>query len=179
MHTELGRIAALLQRGATVHSPLEKQVQRATRVIAAASLVIGAAFVPAGLPWQTVESGSRARPLRPRGSSVIDRGLLTRAWLLLGGVSAVLFIGGVLLTLLRAGWHLGDPTRSSAALHHAYQQARAMTPASSPVRSGPRSPPALNVPLCSQLGCGAIRFCWGASSSSSSSLRRSSTPLAA
>lgn len=98
MHTELGRIAALLQRGATVHSPLEKQVHRATRVIAAASRAIGAAFVPAGLLWQTVEPGSRARPLRPRGPSVIDRGLLTRAWLLLGGVSAVLFIGGFLLT---------------------------------------------------------------------------------
>jgi calcium-translocating P-type ATPase len=49
MHTELGRIAALSRRGTPAMSPLERQVRRVTWVIAAVSVVIGAAFVPAGL----------------------------------------------------------------------------------------------------------------------------------
>ena len=49
MFTELGRIAALSQRGRTVPSPLERQVRRVTWIIAAVAMVIGAAFVPAGL----------------------------------------------------------------------------------------------------------------------------------
>ena len=89
---------------------------------------LGTETLPAlALGREPAEPGSMARPPRPRGSSVIDRGLLTRAWLLLGGLSAVLVMGGFLLTLLRAGWHPGDPTGSGAALHHAYQQATTMT----------------------------------------------------
>ena len=49
MFTELGRIAALSQRGRTVPSPLERQVRHVTWIIAAVAIVIGAAFVPAGL----------------------------------------------------------------------------------------------------------------------------------
>ncbi len=49
MHTELGRIAALSRRGSTEPSPLERQVRRVTLVIAAVAVVIGVAFVPAGL----------------------------------------------------------------------------------------------------------------------------------
>jgi calcium-translocating P-type ATPase len=49
MHTELGRIAALSQRGRTEPSPLERQVRRVTWIIAAVAVVIGAAFVPIGL----------------------------------------------------------------------------------------------------------------------------------
>ena len=49
MHTELGRIAALSQRGQTASSPLERQVRRVTWIIVAISVVIGLAFVPIGL----------------------------------------------------------------------------------------------------------------------------------
>ncbi|MEZ0107421.1 calcium-translocating P-type ATPase [Catenulispora sp. EB89] len=49
MHTELGRIAALSQRGTTERSPLETQVRRATWIIALVAVVMGAAFLPAGL----------------------------------------------------------------------------------------------------------------------------------
>ena len=49
MHTELGRIAALSQRGRTERSPLERQVRRATWIIAIVAVVVGAAFLPAGL----------------------------------------------------------------------------------------------------------------------------------
>jgi magnesium-transporting ATPase (P-type) len=58
---------------------------------------------------------------------VIDRALLVRAWLLLGGVSALLVMGGYLYTLWRAGWHLGDPTGPGTPLHHAYLQATTIT----------------------------------------------------
>jgi calcium-translocating P-type ATPase len=49
MHTELGRIAGLSQRGPTERSPLERQVRRATWIIAVVAVGVGAAFLPAGL----------------------------------------------------------------------------------------------------------------------------------
>ncbi|MEV0895429.1 cation-transporting P-type ATPase [Actinoplanes sp. NPDC049802] len=55
MHTEIGRIAALSQRGHTEPSPLERQVRKATWIIAAVAVAAGAAFLPigvlAGLGW--------------------------------------------------------------------------------------------------------------------------------
>ncbi|SNY59208.1 cation-translocating P-type ATPase [Paractinoplanes atraurantiacus] len=55
MRTEIGRIAALSQRGRQEPSPLERQVRRATWIIAAVAVVAGAAFLPigvlAGLGW--------------------------------------------------------------------------------------------------------------------------------
>ncbi|MBJ7287920.1 cation-transporting P-type ATPase [Williamsia sp.] len=49
MSTELGRIASLSQPVRTEPSPLERQVKRATLIIAAVALAVGAAFLPAGL----------------------------------------------------------------------------------------------------------------------------------
>jgi magnesium-transporting ATPase (P-type) len=49
MHTELGRIAALSQRTRREESPLEHQVKRAARLIAAVAVGVGAAFLPLGL----------------------------------------------------------------------------------------------------------------------------------
>lgn len=55
MRTEIGRIAALSQRGKVEPSPLERQVRRATWIIAAVAVLAGAAFLPigvlAGLGW--------------------------------------------------------------------------------------------------------------------------------
>ncbi|MBB3101093.1 calcium-translocating P-type ATPase [Actinoplanes campanulatus] len=55
MHTEIGRIAALSQRGHTEPSPLERQVRKATWIIAAVAVAAGVAFLPigvlAGLGW--------------------------------------------------------------------------------------------------------------------------------
>ena len=89
---------------------------------------LGTETLPAlALGREPAEPGSMQRPPRPRGSGVIDRALLMRAWLLLGGVSAVLVLGGFLVSLLCAGWHPGDPTGPGSALHHAYLQATTMT----------------------------------------------------
>ncbi|HET9896249.1 MAG TPA: cation-transporting P-type ATPase [Streptosporangiaceae bacterium] len=49
MHTELGRIAALSQRTGQDESPLERQVTRATRLIAFVAIGVGLAFLPIGL----------------------------------------------------------------------------------------------------------------------------------
>jgi magnesium-transporting ATPase (P-type) len=49
MGTELGRIAALSQRSGPDQSPLERQVNRATRLIAFVAIGAGIAFLPIGL----------------------------------------------------------------------------------------------------------------------------------
>ena len=46
MHTELGRIAALSQKGKTERSPLERQVRRVAWLIAAVAVAMAIAFVP-------------------------------------------------------------------------------------------------------------------------------------
>jgi len=49
MRTEIGRIAALSQRAGPDQSPLERQVKRATRLIAFVAVGAGIAFLPIGL----------------------------------------------------------------------------------------------------------------------------------
>lgn len=89
---------------------------------------LGTETLPAlALGREPAEPGLMDRPPRPRRTGVIDRKLLLRAWLLLGGVSAILVMGGYLYTLTRAGWHPGDPTGPGTALHHAYLQATTIT----------------------------------------------------
>jgi magnesium-transporting ATPase (P-type) len=89
---------------------------------------LGTETLPAlALGREPAEPGLMDRPPRRRGVGVIDRRLLLRAWLLLGGVSAALVMGGYLYTLIRAGWHPGDPTGPGTALHHAYLQATTVT----------------------------------------------------
>ncbi|MGA5305869.1 cation-translocating P-type ATPase [Nucisporomicrobium flavum] len=89
---------------------------------------LGTETLPAlALGREPAEPGLMDRPPRPRRTGVIDRRLLLRAWLLLGGVSAILVMGGYLYTLMRAGWHLGDPTGPGTALHQAYLQATTIT----------------------------------------------------
>ncbi|MBB2946383.1 magnesium-transporting ATPase (P-type) [Actinoplanes lutulentus] len=89
---------------------------------------LGTETLPAlALGREPAEPGLMDRPPRPRHTGVIDHRLLLRAWLLLGGVSALLVMGGYLYTLTRAGWHLGDPTGPGTALHQAYLQATTIT----------------------------------------------------
>jgi phosphoglycolate phosphatase-like HAD superfamily hydrolase len=89
---------------------------------------LGTETLPAlALGREPAEPGLMNRPPRPRTDGVIDRGLLLRAWGLLGTLSAVLVMTAFLLTLTRGGWHPGDPTAAGSALHHLYQQATTMT----------------------------------------------------
>jgi calcium-translocating P-type ATPase len=89
---------------------------------------LGTETLPAlALGREPAEPGLMDRPPRSRDSGVIDRSLLIRAWLLLGGVSAALVMGGYFYTLRQAGWHLSDPTGAGTPLHHAYLQATTIT----------------------------------------------------
>jgi calcium-translocating P-type ATPase len=89
---------------------------------------LGTETLPAlALGREPAEPGLMDRPPRARTAGVIDRRLLLRAWLLLGGISAILVMGGYLFTLWRAGWQPGDPTGPGTALHHAYLQATTIT----------------------------------------------------
>jgi calcium-translocating P-type ATPase len=89
---------------------------------------LGTETLPAlALGREPAEPGLMSRPPRTRSQGVIDRRLLTRAWLLLGATSAVLVMGGFFFTLWRAGWHPGAATGTGAPLHHAYLQATTAT----------------------------------------------------
>jgi calcium-translocating P-type ATPase len=89
---------------------------------------LGTDTVPAlALGREPAEPGTMDRAPRPREAGIISRAMLSRAWLRLGAVEAVLVMGGYFLVLLAAGWSLGDPTGAGTPLHHAYLQATTMT----------------------------------------------------
>ena len=69
--------------------------------------------------------GPAAATAHARASSAGE--MLVRAWLFLGGISAVLVLGRLLLRPLRAGWSPGDATGAGTPLHDAYLEATTMT----------------------------------------------------
>ena len=89
---------------------------------------LGTETLPAlALGREPAEPGLMARRPRPRGEGVIRPGMLVRAWLFLGMITAALSMGGFFFVLLGAGWHPGDPIGVGSPLHHAYLQATTMT----------------------------------------------------
>lgn len=89
---------------------------------------LGTETLPAlALGREPPEPGIMGRPPRPRERGILDRPMLTRAWLWLGLVEAALVVGGFLWVLSRSGWSPGDATGSGSPLHHAYLTATTMT----------------------------------------------------
>jgi magnesium-transporting ATPase (P-type) len=89
---------------------------------------LGTDTVPAlALGREPAEPGTMERAPRPREAGIISRAMLSRAWLRLGVLEAVLVMGGYFLVLLTAGWSPGDATQAGTPLHHAYLQATTMT----------------------------------------------------
>ncbi|WP_063710870.1 cation-translocating P-type ATPase [Actinokineospora enzanensis] len=89
---------------------------------------LGTETLPAlALGREPAEPGLMDRPPRRRTDNVIDRPMLARAWGLLGGLSALLVLGGYLLTLRTGGWTPGAPTGPGTPLHHTWQQATTMS----------------------------------------------------
>ena len=89
---------------------------------------LGTEILPAlALGRERAEPGIMERPPRPRTEGVIRRSMLTRAWLFVGVIEAVLVMGGFFFVLIRAGWSPSDPVGSGAALHDAYLLATTMT----------------------------------------------------
>jgi len=89
---------------------------------------LGTDTVPAlALGREPAEPGTMDRPPRPREAGIISRAMLSRAWLRLGLLEALLLIGGYFLVMLTAGWPPDDLTGPGTPLHHAYLQATTMT----------------------------------------------------
>jgi magnesium-transporting ATPase (P-type) len=89
---------------------------------------LGTETLPAlALGREPAEPGILDRPPRPRESGIIDRAILTRAWVWLGLVEAALVTGGFFYVLLTAGWSPGDPTGEGSGLHTDYLAATTMT----------------------------------------------------
>jgi calcium-translocating P-type ATPase len=97
-------------------------------VIQILAIDLGTETLPAlALGREPAERGVMEQPPRPRSEGVIRRQMLVRAWLFLGGISALLILGGFFYVLLGAGWSPGDATDEHSPLHHAYLQATTMT----------------------------------------------------
>jgi calcium-translocating P-type ATPase len=89
---------------------------------------LGTEILPAlALGREPAEPGVMERPPRPRSEGVINRPLLYRAWVFLGGIEALLVLAGFLFVLLRAGWHPGDDVSEGTPLHSSYLLATTMT----------------------------------------------------
>jgi calcium-translocating P-type ATPase len=92
---------------------------------------LGTETLPAlALGREAAEPGVMDRPPRPRGENIITKGMLVRAWAVLGIVSAVLVTSGFLATLLMGGWTLGADVGVGSSLHDTYLRATTMTFAS-------------------------------------------------
>lgn len=84
-------------------------------------------FPALALAREPAEPGLMRQPPRARGQSVITRGMLLRAWGLLGAVSAILVLLGFFVVLRWAGWFPGAAVGPGTRLHNAYLQATTMT----------------------------------------------------
>lgn len=91
---------------------------------------LGTETLPAlALGREPAEPGLMTRPPRRsgRGSGVITKDMLVRAWAVLGLVSAVLVMGAFFYVLWRAGWTPGTSTAEGSALHQDYLTATTAT----------------------------------------------------
>jgi len=100
------------------------RIPLALTVLQVLAIDLGTDILPSlALSREPAEPGLMSRPPRPRSEHVITWPMLARAWGLLGAVSAVLVMAGFLITLTRAGWHIGAPVGVGSPLHGSYQQA--------------------------------------------------------
>jgi magnesium-transporting ATPase (P-type) len=89
---------------------------------------VGTETLPAlALGREAAEPGLMSRPPRRPGEGVIRGGMLVRAWLFLGVISAGLATGTFLLFLSSNGWTLGADTGPGTALHHVVHEGQSLT----------------------------------------------------
>ena len=135
---------------------------------------LGTEILPAlALGRERAEPGLMDRPPRTRREGVIDRAMLTRAWVFVGLIEAILVMAGFLFVLARAGWQPGDPVGSGDPLHDAYLQATAMTFAGIVAcQVGAAFAARTERPRCARSASSRTASSCGGSRSSSSSPRR-------
>jgi calcium-translocating P-type ATPase len=89
---------------------------------------LGTETLPAlALGRERAEPGIMHEAPRRRSEGVVTPGMLTRAWLFLGVLSAALVMGAYFFVLVDAGWVPGASVRAGSPLHHAYLQATTVT----------------------------------------------------
>jgi calcium-translocating P-type ATPase len=89
---------------------------------------LGTETLPAlALGREPAEPGVMQRRPRPRERGIIDRPMLTRAWLWLGLLEAALVTGGFFYVLMQAGWSPGADVDEGSSLHTQYLAATTMT----------------------------------------------------
>ena len=89
---------------------------------------LGTETLPAlALGREPAEPGVMHERPRPAGEGIVQRAMLTRAWLVLGATSAALAMAGFLFVLVHGGWHPGADTGAGAPLHELWRQATTMT----------------------------------------------------
>ena len=89
---------------------------------------VGTETLPAlALGREAAEPGLMSRPPRRPSEGVIRGGMLVRAWLFLGVISAGLAAGTFLLFLSSNGWTMGADTGVGTPLHHLVHQGQSLT----------------------------------------------------
>jgi magnesium-transporting ATPase (P-type) len=89
---------------------------------------LGTETLPAlALGRDPIEPGTMDRPPRPRNEGVIQPSMLSRAWLFLGSISAVLVMAGFFYVMLGGGWSPGDSVSRHSDLHEVWLEATTMT----------------------------------------------------
>jgi calcium-translocating P-type ATPase len=89
---------------------------------------LGTEILPAlALGREAAEPGIMHQPPRPPHEGVIRPGMLARAWLFLGAISAALVLVAFFVVLRAGGWNPGDATGPGSPLHDTYRQATTMT----------------------------------------------------
>ena len=88
---------------------------------------LGTETLPAlALGREAAEPGIMGRPPRPHTENIITRGMLLRAWGVLGLSSALMVTAGFLWVLWTGGWRWGADVSDGSALHGLYTQATTM-----------------------------------------------------
>jgi len=87
-------------------------------IIQVLAVDLGTDLLPAlGLGAERPEPDVMSRPPRPRAHRIIDGRLLTRAYLVLGGIEAAAAMTAYAFVMSRGGWHWGTSLASSSLLY--------------------------------------------------------------
>ena len=85
---------------------------------------MGTETLPAlALGREPAEPGLMDRPPRPRDRSVVDAGMLARAWLFVGVIAAALATAAFFRVLVDGGWTPGAAVGAGTPLHQTYLRA--------------------------------------------------------
>jgi magnesium-transporting ATPase (P-type) len=116
MRTEFGKIAHLTQTAGEPSSPLQREIARLSRIVAALATSMGVAMFfigeALGLGAEKPDPGVMSRPPRARSERLLSWGLIARAYLFLGALEAAASMAMFFFVLDAAGRRGGLVARS-------------------------------------------------------------------